>query len=102
MSKKYVPSGYQIIDLDLSAVTQSGDSVTPTTEDEKILANILNNGTMNKPILLRIHNLGGFELCGFGIMLGGTISLPSYSMSGFEVMIEGVSNDEFIVNYHEI
>lgn len=55
MSKKYIPSGYQIINLDLE-VEQSGISElkTPETEDEKILHSLLSDAeNIKKPILIK-------------------------------------------------
>lgn len=67
MSKKYVPSGYQIISLDVTDKT-SGTAFTPETEDEKILHQILSSGKIEKPILLHIIT-GGYEFYSFGLVL---------------------------------
>ena len=58
MAKKYVPSGYQIINLDATnyPLNDSGD-ITPTQDDEKILVEILQKG-VTKPILICLKNVG--------------------------------------------
>ena len=59
MSKKYVPSGYQIIELK-ETVSKSGVALSkiPETEDEKILYEILHTSDYSKPLLINaeIHN----------------------------------------------
>ena len=50
MAKKYVPSGYQIIHLDIDG---NGDLVI--NEDSKLLETLLKNGS-EKPILCKIHD----------------------------------------------
>lgn len=66
MSKKYVPSGYQIINIDVSDKT-SGTPFDVVTEDEKLLYEILSSGEIKKPILLHIKTTG-FEMCGSAIL----------------------------------
>lgn len=63
MAKKYQPSGYQIINLDLSDKT-SGTPFTPETDDEKLLLKLLENG-VEKPILLHIQtgNINAISFC---------------------------------------
>lgn len=63
MSKKYVPSGYQIISIDVSDKT-SGTPFSPETEDEKLLYEILLSDEIKKPILLDIKS-SGYHLVGF-------------------------------------
>ena len=63
MAKKYQPSGYQIINLDLTDKT-SGTPFTPETEDEKLLYEILSSGKITKPILLDIKT-SGYHFSGF-------------------------------------
>lgn len=60
MGKKYIPSGYQIINLDLSDKT-SGTPFDPETDDEKLLCDLLHNG-VKKPILLQISGLIGYPV----------------------------------------
>lgn len=56
MSKKYSPSGYQIINITVPSGTQSGSRIMPTTEDEKALFNLLNYAPEpTKPILLTVY-----------------------------------------------
>jgi hypothetical protein len=66
MSKKYVPSGYQILEIDVSDKT-SGNSYAPSTKDEEILLESLKkieNNEKVKPILLVIND-GGDLSSGF-------------------------------------
>ncbi len=82
MSKKYVPSGYQIIVLDLSDKT-SGTAFTPETEDEKILYEILRASKTSKPILLEI-NTPNIALSGFCVMEDDVtiyLSTPNFTES---------------------
>ena len=75
MSKKYVPSGYQIINLNLSAQT-SGTAFSVGTDDEKLLCDILNSG-IKKPILLSIIDTSGDEWLGIPSYYDGVLSLTS-------------------------
>lgn len=74
MAKKYVPSGYQIITIDMTNKT-SGTAFTPETEDEKILHEILSSGEISKPILLSLVGVTDDRCFGFGVVHGGTIYL---------------------------
>ena len=67
MAKKYVPSGYQIINLDLTGKT-SGTPFTPETEDEKLLHQILSSGKIEKPILIHLIT-SGYEFHSFGLVV---------------------------------
>lgn len=82
MSKKYVPSGYQIINIDVSDKT-SGTPFTPETEDEKLLYSILKSGENKKPILLQIKT-SGYLMSGFVVIdiLAETISLVNGDIGG--------------------
>jgi len=73
MAKKYAPSGYQIINIDLSAKT-SGTAFLPETEDEKLLHEILSSGELKKPILLDITT-ENYHLSGVATWGGGAITL---------------------------
>ena len=66
MAKKYIPSGYQIISIDVSDKS-SGTGFTPETEDEKILYEILSSSKFTKPILLDIDT-GAYHYIGFAII----------------------------------
>ena len=79
--KKYVPSGYQIINIDTTDKT-SGTGFTPETDDEKILYEILSSGKLEpKPILLKIKT-SVVSLCGYGVIVDDTnlnLSTNSYA-----------------------
>lgn len=67
--KKYTPSGYQIINIDVSDKT-SGTPFTPETEDEKLLHSLLSSGKLEpKPILLTVYGgENGYYMSGFGVI----------------------------------
>lgn len=83
--KKYVPSGYQIINIDLTG-KQSGSSWEPSTEDEKILFDLLtrnNNGEIVKPILLyeKMHKMSGLAI------LSNNVCSLSIGFTGSQVVL---------------
>ena len=86
MAKKYQPSGYYIINLDLSDKT-SGTPFTPETDDEKLLFNILSNAIINKPILLKLvtQNMGTYV--GFPLYIGGALKVLD------DAILETIYND---------
>lgn len=79
MSKKYVPSGYQIINLDLSDKT-SGTPFTPETEDEKLLHEILSSIKLSKPILIHIIT-NAVDMCGFALLNDGSLYIGDNNYS---------------------
>ena len=71
MGKKYVPSGYQIIDLDVTGLVD-GDEL-PINEDSETLKELFKNKQiLNKPILLHLKR-GGSVHMGFVKTSGDTI-----------------------------
>ena len=109
MSKKYVPSGYQIIDIILPSDFSSGDIITASTEDEKLLVSMLvesnNNPRVNnfKPILLKITT-PQVTTAGFVSITEGVISLETkYYDNGDVELYAGIyikynTDDSFIVD----
>ena len=90
MSKKYVPSGYQIINV----VGDSGSFIE--NEDSKILFEIINNKKFNKPILLTIDLTqdGYYVLSGFATFKNDLVNIGSIepgSSIGVNVYIDGES-----------
>ena len=75
MAKKYVPSGYQIINLNVEDKS-SGVAFTPETDDEKLLLKILESRECKKPILLHIKT-SSYDLTGIAVFDTSTISLLS-------------------------
>lgn len=60
MAKKYVPSGYQIINIDVTGLID-GDEL-PVNEDTEILKELFESGKIHeKPILLCLDNGGGLH-----------------------------------------
>ena len=102
MAKKYVPSGYQIINIDIAGKT-SGTAFDPVTEDEKILYDLLVKSEEistlpNKPILLRVPNV---LLMGFVAFFSGRLAYTvgvSGSQFHFEIYRSGT---QLIFDYHE-
>lgn len=96
MAKKYVPSGYQIISIDVSDKT-SGTPFTPETEDEKLLHEILSSGEIKKPILLNVVcDLG--TLSGFGTQFNiNDISLFTFTSLGQNTRISLSSVEDKLV-----
>ncbi len=74
MAKKYVPSGYQIISVDVNE-TEDNQWYVVESEDSKILKTLLesNDGRIyKKPILLDIYdNSNGWRIQGFAVIYGG-------------------------------
>ena len=99
MSKKYVPSGYQIINLEYPDIV-SGTPLekTPETEDEKILYKILSDGNFSKPILVNI-------LCGdeffsqFANRLNSTIYVGDGSQTSYSFVMVTISDDKSQIDY---
>ena len=88
--KKYVPNGYQIINLDLTGKT-SGTSFAPETEDEKLLHDLLiryGNDENVKPVLLSITTEQLGTLVAFVIYVGGALKVMDDSM------LEIITNDD--------
>lgn len=87
MVKKYQPSGYQIINLNLTGKT-NGTPFDAETEDEKILLDILlkmsHQEIPTKPILINIV-LSGYMFLGFPIMTQQGINLSYVIYDGLNV-----------------
>lgn len=66
MAKKYSPSGYQIINLDLSDKTKNV-AFTPETDDEKLLYELINKRS-DKIILLKVNDFDSTLHVGFCVM----------------------------------
>lgn len=79
MSKKYAPSGYQIINLDFSDKT-SNVGFVPETEDEKLVMDILKNEHYNKPILISLKTPQITHATGFALLIDGGIKIQTDSM----------------------
>lgn len=78
MGKKYVPSGYQIISIELS------DGSIIDSEDKEILRDIITNRKLyNKPILIDITDLDNDSgICGFVTFNNYDIVVSSFGLSG--------------------
>lgn len=105
MAKKYTPSGYQIITIDIADKT-SGTDFTPVTEDEKILLNIIDSGTkdiLQKPILLNVLNSGDIVISGYATMKSGGVSVSCGRNGDNLVFVEFDKNGETTVlfTYYE-
>ena len=79
MGKKYTPSGYQIIKLDVTDMDLS-QAFTPRNEDEELLLKCLLKNSFKKPILLH-YDSDNYSLCGFVTSLIGEIDLMLPNLS---------------------
>lgn len=76
MSKKYVPSGYQIINLNMYGKT-SGTAFSVETEDEKLLLKLISTGDLyKKPVLLEIESANA-HILGFAVIEGDSIYIQT-------------------------
>ena len=89
MAKKYVPSGYQIINIDASDKT-SGTPFTPETEDEKLLLKYLKSDKIEKPLLLHCISISGVTSNGFVNIIDGAISFSSYDGTNVVITYDDV------------
>ena len=80
MSKKYVPSGYQIIDLGSMDLISDVTLNKGTSEDVYILISLLyEDRLLNKPILLKLRDTDGdIKACGF---CSATLDSDGYLLS---------------------
>lgn len=85
MSKKYSPSGYQIIKITIPIGYVSGTEKTAETEDEKLLLKILNEPTdkIQKPILLTVFiENDETNMYGFATRYGALLSISTVNETG--------------------
>ena len=101
MGKKYVPSGYQIINIELID-TESGKKILDS-DDAKILKEILvriknNEIKYPKPILFHIYYEGEpMLLTAFGAFEGASVSCRN---NGYEILIDLDSEtNDFVVTF---
>ena len=99
MGKKYTPSGYQIINIDVSE--RAGNPFTPETIEEKELFAILSKEyIMNeKPILLSIRT-SSYEIVGFATLTNNALSLTVAEF--VSVVIRLADTDKLQVNEIEL
>lgn len=77
MSKKYIPSGYQIINV--FTYDDEGTIKIRESEDKTILKEILKNG-INKPILLHLNDADGslgYVISGFATLLNNELYIST-------------------------
>ena len=105
--KKYVPSGYQIISIDVSRVDDD-DNLLEETEDEKVLYELCRSGKLHrKPILMDVKmGVGGAHLTGFPIILGNSITvqqikLEEGSINGYTQVILELVDNKILVTIEE-
>lgn len=97
MGKKYVPSGYQIIEIDVTGKTNGQTKWSPSTEDEKILFDLLSKPLITKPILIhlidRYNNVVCVPILSVGSLFVVTSSTDDYSIS--------LDNGQFVCSFRE-
>ena len=90
MGKKYVPSGYQILEIE-STDKDNDDILLKNTDDEKLLYELFKSGKiLEKPILLRVTASGTPTMCGFPI-----VSLSAITLT----WTDGVDYDSYSFSY---
>lgn len=95
MGKKYVPSGYQIINITQNDVDDDGYLLLDH-EDCKIIFEILLNQKMNKPILMSYQSTAAsVSLCGFAKIYQSSIVLTEINMDSGS--ISGGNQVKFIL-----
>ena len=102
MSKKYSPSGYQIIHLDCVGRTSS-TPFTPETEDEKLLLQILKEPLMKdrKPILIKCIDTSGDVWMAFANYYSGSLTLTSGYVGGSSQLIISYTSTQLAITLHE-
>ena len=98
MSKKYTPSGYQIINLDFDRLD---DGYLPKeTEDEKILFQILKTGICPKPILLqeKTTQTTGFPVISYHLLSIQSL-LTDFASNTIIVIKWDYEKDKLLVSY---
>lgn len=105
--KKYVPSGYQILSIDVTRVDEN-NHLLEETEDEKVLYDLMRNGKLDrKPILLQArHGNSGFVLTGFVIINGVSIQLSDIVLTdgvidGYTIVKLGWTGEKVVVEVQE-
>ena len=99
MAKKYVPSGYQIININASDKT-SGTPFDVETDDEKVLFDLLSK-EITKPILLYCVDTEEQEWIGIPVIFSGALCL-SHGITGStrQLVIEKYGQ-QLVVYYNE-
>ena len=96
MAKKYVPSGYQIINV---VVNPDDTTKLIDSEDKKILKELLQNSEFKKPVLLQIHDLvNGHDMSGFATFDSGTLILSFGITYNYSLYID---SDDIVVGLYE-
>ena len=96
MSKKYVPSGYQIINIDASDKT-AGIPFDAVTEDEKLLLSFLQYGS-KKPILLELVDTEGYYWKGYPTFFNSALSLSYGAVGTSTTVIISESSGQLAIN----
>ena len=95
MAKKYVPSGYQIIDLGSHDLSSAVTITKGTNADADVLIDLYEREKLiDKPILLKVHDSNGSYSCsGFMTYSGDTGLLCGIIASLVDIIIEFGSNE---------
>lgn len=83
MAKKYVPSGYQIIDLGSLDLSSNVTINKGENADADVLISLVSEGKLGKkPILLSLYDEDeDVQLSGFGIIVGENVELNIAALS---------------------
>lgn len=91
MAKKYVPSGYQIINV---GEMDLGSPITVSINDKpeyKILYDLIHSHELKKPILFNLYETNEGLFAGFISSIGGFLIFNS---KDYELKISSPNNDE--------
>lgn len=92
MGKKYAPSGYQIIEIDVDKVDSDG-ILLKSTDDAKLLYKLFKTGDYKKkPILLHAYG-SSLDVVGMAVTETGAIQL---SVASNVITLSYVSSDDEI------
>ena len=95
MAKKYIPNGYQIIDIERS-LTSTDIFVVPTadlSDDEKLLREILSKNYYSKPILIRFRDVDANQMVQFAVVVGTSILVGDLSRTNFSSIYINYDSD---------
>ena len=103
MSKKYYPSGYQIIELIVKS-GEDAENLSINTEDRKILLDLLKdtvNHSHKKPVLIIFDDIetSGYNITGFAQWYDGKLQLNGVEQGGSCMISVKISTTDSKLQY---
>lgn len=86
--KKYVPSGYQIIDL--GVIEDFESPISAETDDQKLLCELVNDLSQTKPILLKFND-SNYNVVALSTRYGNVLFISYYSSADGEIFHYAIS-----------